>query len=122
MPIRRAFFAALAVTIALVVGAPAAGASTFPAGTIPGGLNGTAGAGLGLPGGGASAIAGACGRPTAGEGQAGTGTVQIQSCPAGGLVFIGPSVGQIASVVGPTIIGPAVVGAAAVSAGNVAIG
>jgi hypothetical protein len=39
-----------------------------------------------------------------------------------GLSFVGPSIGQIATVIGPTIIGPAVVGNSIVSAGNVAVG
>jgi hypothetical protein len=124
MPIRRAFLAAVAATAALVVSAPAAGASTFPGGTIPGLLGGAAGAGLAFPGGGggASAVAGPCGRPSAGELQGGSGTTQNQVCMGAGLSFVGPSVGQIATVIGPTIIGPAFVGASVVSAGNVAIG
>ena len=39
-----------------------------------------------------------------------------------GLSFVGPAVGQIATVIGPTIIGPAVIGNVVVSAGNGAAG
>jgi hypothetical protein len=39
-----------------------------------------------------------------------------------GLSFVGPAVGQIAAVIGPTIIGPAVIGNVVVSAGNGAAG
>jgi hypothetical protein len=126
MPTRSAFLAALAVTAAFVVCAPAAGASTFPtwtpptAWTTPTWLNGTAGDGVAPVGGGA--VAGPCGRPTAGQGQGGSGTVSTQVCQGAGLTFIGPAIGEIASVVGPTIIGPAFVGNSIVSAGNVAVG
>ena len=123
MPIRRTTFAALAVTASLVGGAPAAGASTIPTSwttpsswSMPTWPYGAAGAGAGR------SIAGACGRPTTGEGQAGNGTVSNQVCQGAGLTFIGPSIGEIASVVGPTIIGPAFVGSTIVSTGNVAIG
>ena len=43
-------------------------------------------------------------------------------CQGSGLSFIGPSVGQVATVMGPTIIGPADVGTVVVSAGDVAAG
>jgi hypothetical protein len=111
MVIRRAFLASLAVTVAFVVGAPAAGASPFPVSTIP----------LGLPGAG-NAVAGPCGRPSGAEGQGSTGEVTNQQCLGAGLSFVGPSIGQIATVIGPTIIGPAVVGTSIQSAGNAAVG
>jgi hypothetical protein len=38
-----------------------------------------------------------------------------------GPVFVGPSVGQIATVMGPIIIGPTFIGALGVSAGSVLI-
>jgi hypothetical protein len=41
-------------------------------------------------------------------------------CQGSGLSFIGPSVGQVATVMGPTIIGPSNVGTVVVSAGDVA--
>jgi hypothetical protein len=108
MPIRRAFLISLAITVALVVDAPAAGASPFPDLTTP----------VALPGG---AAAGACGRPSV-QGQGSVGGVNNQVCQGAGLSFTGPSVGLIATVIGPTIIGPAVVGTSIVSAGNGAVG
>jgi hypothetical protein len=55
-------------------------------------------------------------------GQGGTAGTENKICQGSGLVFVGPSVGQIATVIGPTIIGPAVIGTTVVSAGNVAAG
>jgi hypothetical protein len=113
MPSRRVFFAALIATAALVVGAPAAGASTFPAAV-----------GVTPPVGGNGAVAsGVCGgTSTAGQGQGGTGGTTSQHCLGAGLSFTGPAIGQIASVIGPTIISPAVVGVAiVVSGGNGAV-
>jgi hypothetical protein len=43
-------------------------------------------------------------------------------CQGSGLSFIGPSVGQVAAVMGPTIIGPSDIGTVVVSAGDVAAG
>jgi hypothetical protein len=123
MPIRRVSFAALIATGALIVGAPAARASTFPAGTIPVGVSGIAG-GVTLPVGGNGALAsGLCGgTSTAGQGQGGTGGATSQHCLGAGLSFTGPAIGQIATVIGPTIISPAVVGTAiVVSGGNGAV-
>jgi hypothetical protein len=59
------------------------------------------------------------GVPSSGLGASpcGTGIAGGQGSPAGpavctsGLSFVGPTIGQIASVIGPTIISPAVVGA-----------
>jgi hypothetical protein len=48
--------------------------------------------------------------------------VTNQQCLGAGLSFVGPSIGQIATVIGPTIIGPAVVGTSIQSAGNAAVG
>jgi hypothetical protein len=103
MPIRRAFLAALAVTAALGIGAPAAGASTLPVFTIPTG-----------PG----QAVGPCGHATNGVGVGNVGQTEAQVCLGSGLAFVAPAIGQIASVIGPTIIGPAVVGTTIVSAGN----
>jgi hypothetical protein len=108
--IRGALLAPLAVTLALVAGAPAASASPFPA----------TGAGL-LPGAGYNAGAGSCGRSSA-EGMGGPGDVTNQQCLGAGLVFVGPSIGQIATVIGPTIIGPANIGTSVISAGDVGVG
>jgi hypothetical protein len=40
----------------------------------------------------------------------GQGSPAAPAVCAGGLSFVGPTIGQIASVIGPTIISPAVVG------------
>jgi hypothetical protein len=40
----------------------------------------------------------------------------------GGLTFIGPSVGQVATVIGPTIMTPGFVGTIVQANGNVAVG
>jgi hypothetical protein len=116
MPIRRALFAVLAVTAALAFAVPSAGADPIPDLSgfgVPAGVN--------LPAVGDSAVAaGACGTPTGGEGQGGTGGTAAQACLGAGLSFIGPAIGQISSVIGPTIIGPAVVGTLIVSAGDAA--
>jgi hypothetical protein len=118
MPIRRVSFAALVATGALIVGAPAAGASTFPARTIPTELDGVSG--VTVPGGGNSAVGlGACGgTSTAGQGQNNTGGTTSLHCLGSGLSFTGPAIGQIATVIGPTITSPAVVGAAIVVSGG----
>jgi hypothetical protein len=123
MPIPRALFAALAVTAALVVGAPAAGASALPAWSSPAWPQGTPAFGGDLPGvGNSSNVGSACTSATS-DGQGRTGGTQTHVCTGAGLTFIGPAVGQIATVIGPTIISPSVVmGASVVSAGNVAIG
>jgi ABC-type transport system substrate-binding protein len=133
MSLRRATVAALAVGTALAVGAPAAGASTVspaplpaPAGSAPAAWTPAALASLGGapqnigPAGGNSALSqGPCGTPTGAEGMGGTAGTENKACILqGGLSFIGPSIGQVASVVGPTIIGPAFVRTSIVSAGN----
>jgi hypothetical protein len=51
-----------------------------------------------------------------------TGGTENRICQGSGLVFVGPQVGQIATVVGPTIIGPGFVGNAVSSAGSVVAG
>jgi hypothetical protein len=51
------------------------------------------------------------------EQQGGAAGTSAKVCQGGGPVFIGPAVGQVAAVIGPTVIGPAQV-AAVVSAGN----
>jgi hypothetical protein len=43
-------------------------------------------------------------------------------CQGTGLSFVGPAIGQIATVIGPTIIGPAVIGNVTVSAGSSSVG
>ena len=64
---------------------------------------------------------GSCGDTTSwGQGDVGGGGSVV--CQGSGLVFVAPSVGQIATVVGPTIIGPSEVGTIVVSPGNVNAG
>ena len=93
----RSALAMLALLTALAA-APAADAqgpiadAVGPCGTVTGGLD------SGLPG------------------------VTNASCLGAGLVFNGPSVGRIATVIGPTIISPGFVGVVGVSAGSVFIG
>jgi hypothetical protein len=55
------------------------------------------------------------------EQQGATAGTETKVCQGGGLVFVGPAVGQVATVIGPTVIGPAQV-SAVVSAGNVGAG
>jgi len=64
---------------------------------------------------------GVCGSSSGAEGQGGTAGTNAYICAGSGLVFVGPAIGQIASVIGPTIIGPATIGAISVSAGDSAI-
>jgi hypothetical protein len=110
----RGHLLALAATIGVfAVAAPVSGAGAFTwptdyswSGTSPkintfGGEAGSFGCGLNFP---------------TGVGPAGGTTNQV--C-GGGLTFIGPSVGQIASVVGPTIIGSTVLAPVTTSAGPV---
>jgi hypothetical protein len=56
------------------------------------------------------------------EGQGPTGENPTQICVGSGLVLVAPAVGQIASVIGPTIIGPAVIGTLVSSAGSSTVG
>lgn len=56
------------------------------------------------------------------EGQGAPGGTENKICQGGGVVFVGPSVGQVATVIGPTIIGPSQVGTVVVSPGNVVAG
>jgi hypothetical protein len=112
---RRVLGAVLVVLALLVVAAPVASAraATNPfAGVTPGGQ------GLGV--GAVTPVSGACGIPTGAENQGGTGGTNNSACLGVGLVYNGPQIGQIASVIGPTVIGPAVVGTSIVSAGDAA--
>jgi hypothetical protein len=52
------------------------------------------------------------------NGQGPVGGTLATVCTGAGLTFIAPAIGQVASVIGPTIIGPAVIGNVVVSAGN----
>jgi hypothetical protein len=116
---------ALAATIALGVAAPAASASTTPAPDLSianrlvssQALPWFAG-GSYLPPAGTTSSSGPCGSSIGVEGQGPTGGTTAQICAGAGLTFVGPAIGQIATVIGPTIIGPAVIGNIVVSAGN----
>ena len=92
MPGRLPTVTALAATAVLALGAPDARAQAVPvggAGCVIVGFDGSAGT-------------------------AGTGASQC-----GTLNFVGPAIGQIASVIGPTIISPAVTGTVLVTGNNV---
>jgi hypothetical protein len=95
---RTPLLAALAIA-ALAVGAPAAGASTWRTDDLSrapafAGFQPTGTAALLVP----SSAAGPCGTIT----NEFTGTVAPSACSgAGGLTYIGPSVGQVATAIGP---------------------
>ena len=74
---------------------------------------------VGFPGGGdfGIAAAGACGTSSANQGIGRPGT-HTQVC-GGGLTFVVPAIGQISSVVGPTVMSPGVVGSAIVTGNNI---
>lgn len=59
-----------------------------------------------------------CGTIVIGD-QGETAGTEAKVCLGAGLAFVGPAVGQVSSVVGPTIIGPGVVGQVIVSSGSV---
>ena len=116
---RTPLVAALAATAALAVGAPGAGATTVPA--LPTSFAGSSGLAIGaLPTAPGGAAAGSCGSANGSVLQGHIGETSPHVC--GGLAFIGPSIGQIATVIGPTIISPAVSGAAIVTGNNVTFG
>jgi hypothetical protein len=102
MRFARHALAALAVIAVFAVGAPTAGAQPFPVGV------------------GGAAVA-PCGYSTGGP-DAGLAGVSNTNCTGGGLVFNGPAVGRIATVIGPTIMSPGFVGLVAGSAGSNFIG
>jgi hypothetical protein len=54
-----------------------------------------------------------------GEANGNPGTAPIQVCQGIGLSFIGPTIGQIGTVIGPTTIGPAVIGVDGAAMGNI---
>jgi hypothetical protein len=75
--------------------------------------------GVGNPNSGnASSATGLCGASVAGGGGT-AGYAASQNCLGSGLVFVGPAIGQIATVIGPTIISPGFAGTVNVSAGNI---
>ena len=91
--------AAFAVIVGLSVGVPALKASADVVTPLPAG-------------------AGNC-SSSSNSGQGGTAGTENRICQGGGLVFVAPAVGQVATVVGPTIIGPSQVGTVIVSPGAV---
>jgi hypothetical protein len=116
---RQRVAALIAATAGLALSAPAAGASATTGAGLPWAAGLPAG---GLPGLGAlPSGGGVCGTQTT-EGQGAVAGTESKICLGAGLVFVGPAVGQIATVIGPTIMGPAVIGTSVVSAGNVAAG
>jgi hypothetical protein len=97
---RRTLLAGAVAAATLAVTAPSAGAQVPVATPGPG--------------------SGICGGIVSNPGEIRSPDVEHQQCAV--LGFIGPAVGQIASVVGPTIITPAFTGTAIAAAGNVVIG
>jgi hypothetical protein len=95
--------AVLAVTTALAVAAPVANALPFP-----------------VAGGGGAAL-GPCGN-LSGAPDSGLGGVQNENCVGSALIFNGPAIGRIGTVIGPTIISPGFVGIVAVSQGSIFVG
>src|SRR6266513_3132805 len=55
-----------------------------------------------------------------GDGQGATGGTNNEVCQGSGVIVLGPQVGQVATVIGPTIIGPSTVGVVNTSAGGIA--
>ena len=115
--------AALGAAAALAVGVPAAGASVpIPFGGFGTGGGVSTGTGFGPQSTGAGTGTSGCGSSAGTQLLGRTGGQNATICDAG-LVFVGPAVGQVSSVIGPTIISPAVVGNSfIVSAGSVAVG
>jgi hypothetical protein len=114
---RKRLAAPIVAIVALAIAAPSASADTTGFG-FPGLAGGLVPAGLFPlgPVGSATGVLGPCSHTTA-QGQGATGSASPQACAV--LAFVGPSVGQITSVIGPRIIGPAVIGSTVVSAGQV---
>jgi hypothetical protein len=111
--------AAAAAAAALAVGAPVAGAITWPTSA---GLPALSAAFpvAGVPAAAGQAV-GPCGT-ISDEGQGRASGNEASVCQGAGLAFIGPSVGQLATIVGPTIISPGFVGTVILTTGNVAVG
>jgi hypothetical protein len=107
----KRFLSLSAALTALAVAAPVSGAkAAFPPIGLPGGI---------AQGGQANAPSGCVGaNAPSGVGDAGATSNQI--CGAL-LVFVGPSTGQLATAIGPTIIGSTIVAPITVSPGPVAV-
>jgi hypothetical protein len=63
---------------------------------------------------------GVCADVPGGDGQGPTGTVNTDICQGSGVMFVGPQIGQVASVIGPTVIGPVSGVAVNTAAGGIA--
>jgi hypothetical protein len=87
-------------------GSPAAHAQVLPPAAL----------GLGLP---SSTVAAdsPCGTTVGQDVGGSAGSPQYAVCQGAGLTFLGPSVGQVAAIIGPTTIGPAFIGQLVVSGG-----
>lgn len=105
MLMRRTPLAAALAIAALAVGAPAAGAITWP--TFAG-LPPISPVDRSLPGN----AAGPCG----------TVSNEASVSQGAGLAFVGASVGRVTTIMGPTIMSPGFVGTVIQTTGNVAIG
>jgi hypothetical protein len=120
---RKRLLALSTVMVALAVAAPVSGAS---AAALPVGLPGadTGFTPVGLPGsvlqGGQANAPSGCVGSNAPSGVGDAGATSNQLCGVT-LAFIGPSVGQVSTVVGPTIIGSTVLAPVTVSSGPVAV-
>jgi hypothetical protein len=99
--IRTACVTSLAVTAALALGVQAAGASAAENFTT-------------------STLDGPCATYTGPEGQGGAAGINNQICIGAGGAAIGESIGQVATIAGPTISGSAVIGTSIVAAGDAA--
>jgi hypothetical protein len=106
---RRRLLALSAAMAALAVAAPVSGAAVSPI-VVPGGV--WQGGQANAPGGCVDANA------PSGVGDAGASVNQICGVD---VVFVGPSTGQVATAIGPTIIGSIVVAPITVSPGPVAV-
>ena len=96
-------FAAFGVAAAFALAAPAASAQA-----------------PGVPGAGSGNVAMPCSQVNSAP-NTGVQGVGVQICGSG-MTVVGPSVGRVAVVIGPTITGPGCVGAVGVGAGTVFIG
>jgi hypothetical protein len=107
----RRLLALSAAMAALAVAAPVSSArAAFPPIGVPGGVG---------QGGQANAPA-LCVGANAPSGVGDAGATVNQICGAG-LVFVGPSIGQVATAIGPTIIGSTIAAPITVSPGPVAV-
>jgi hypothetical protein len=119
--ISRRLLALAVATGAVALGAPVSGASaaTFPPFTFPLPATGALPLSGGLAGvntAGTSAGCAGTNRPSIGGN---TGSTSAQTCSAV-LLFNGPQIGNLSSVMGPTIIGSTIIGQVNVSNGSIA--